>query len=229
MGKKKLIRFVANQKFACLFEPPAKELMATPHELRGRWCQDFFGNENELVVEIGCGRGEYALGLARVFPKRNFLGIDIKGSRLFHGAKEVNEEKLTNVGFIRSQIDFIDRIFSREVDEIWITFPDPYAEKPRKRLTSPVFLNRYLQILKPDGIVSLKTDDSELFNFTRWIAEKNHLKILRASEDIYAEGQPQGAEAIQTTYERKFLQLGKGICLLKFVLDKKILPLDEML
>ncbi|GAB4267182.1 MAG: tRNA (guanosine(46)-N7)-methyltransferase TrmB [Candidatus Rifleibacteriota bacterium] len=225
MGKKKLIRFEQNKKFACLCELDAKQLIDAPHVFRGKWSPEFFGNDHELVLELGCGRGEYTLGLARLEPEKNFIGVDIKGSRLFFGAREVHETRLANAGFIRSKIDFIDRIFGREVTEIWITFPDPFSEKPNRRLTSPVFLNKYHEILKPHGVVTLKTDDSELYEFTLWIARKNGLKILKKTTDLYGQAVANTKEAIKTTYERKFLDQNKKICLLSFILDRKVEPL----
>lgn len=227
MAKQKLIRFAENEKFDCLIALDPRDLMLKSHEMKGKWCADFFGNDNPLILEMGCGKGEYTLGLAKLFPDKNFIGIDIKGSRLYHGAKEVHENSIPNAAFIRTKADFIDKIFEREVAEIWVTFPDPFPEKPRRRLTSPFFLNRYLKTLKPGGIVSLKTDDNGLFSFTRWVAQQNNLEILIESEDVYFDGEPDGEDSIKTTYEKKFLQEGKKICLLKFLLDKEVFLLEK--
>ncbi|MDN5279926.1 MAG: tRNA (guanine-N7-)-methyltransferase [Clostridiales bacterium] len=225
MGKKKLIRFAENKSFDCLIELDAKDLLQQPHELKGSWAKSYFKNSREIVLELGCGRGEYILGLSRLYPDKNFMGLDIKGSRLYFGAKEVHEANIDNAAFIRSKIDFIDRIFETEVDEIWLTFPDPFSGKPSRRLTSPFFLNRYLKILKKNGIVSLKTDDFELFSFSRWIARENGLRIIKECENLYGQESISAEENIKTTYEARFLAEGKNIHLLKFVLDREIKPL----
>lgn len=223
MGKKKLIRFAQNENFTFLHQPDAKELLQTPHPFRGNWANRQFGNQNELVLELGCGRGEYATGLAKMFPEKNFIGIDIKGSRLFFAAGRIVGEKIANVALVRCAIDLIDRIFYREVSEIWITFPDPYTEKVRRRLTSPFYLNRYVNTLKPHGgLISLKTDDAGLYGFTRWIAESNRLKIIKNSSDLHSSDHLSAEEKILTTYEQKFMAAGKPIHLLKFILDREV-------
>jgi len=222
MAKKKLIRFVENEKFACLHQLEAKKLIEDFHPNYGKWAANCFNNANELVLELGCGRGEYAIGLGRLFPTKNFIGYDIKGSRLYFGAKEVHETGVNNVAFVRGAIDFIDRVFAREVNEIWITFPDPFIEKPKRRLTSPFYLNRYLKVLKPGGIVNLKTDNVELFDFTNWLVRKNDLKILKICRNVHAQTDIPEVEAIQTTYEKKFVAQGKPIHLLRFVLNKAV-------
>ncbi|MFZ5952975.1 MAG: tRNA (guanosine(46)-N7)-methyltransferase TrmB [Candidatus Rifleibacteriota bacterium] len=225
MGKKKLVRFKENRNFSCLHQLNAKEILKSPHPFQGSWSASQFGNQNSIVLELGCGRGEYTLGLARLFPERNFIGCDIKGSRLFFGAKQVEEAGIKNAAFVRGAIDLIDRVFAAEIDEIWITFPDPYIEKPRKRLTSPVFLNKYRQALKPQGIISLKTDDYGLFKFTTWVARENGLKILKSCENLHQQTEISPEETIMTTYEQKFIAAGKAIHLLKFVLDREIKPI----
>ncbi len=222
MAKKKLIRFAENEKFTCLHQLVAKRLIEDFHPNYGKWASNCFNNANELVLELGCGRGEYAIGLGRLFPDKNFIGYDIKGSRLFFGAKEVHETGVVNVAFVRGAIDFIDRVFAREISEIWITFPDPFIEKPKRRLTSPFYLNRYLKVLKPGGTINLKTDNVELFDYTNWLVRKNNLRILKICRNVHVQTCIPEVEAIQTTYEKRFVAQGKPIHLLKFVLDQAV-------
>lgn len=216
MGKKKkLIRFEENKHFDYLFEPVATDLLETPHELRGRWA-DFFENNNPIVLELGCGKGEYTTEQALLFPDKNFIGMDIKGSRINHGAKEILRKSISNACFVRSQIELVDLIFDNEISEVWITFPDPSIEKARRRLTSPMFLNRYRSILKSNAAVYLKTDSKELFDYTIETLKENKYKILFETDDYYNSHISQQLPPIKTTYEKKFLAEGKKICLLKF-------------
>lgn len=225
MSKKKLIRFKANTHFEKLFEPSALDLIKQDHELKGKWCSSFFKNSNELVLELGCGRGEYTIGQARMHPGKNFIGIDIKGSRLFFGAQAIEDEQLGNACLIRSQIELVPSIFDREVSEIWLTFPDPRADKVRRRLTAPNFLNRYRKILKDNGTLCLKTDAKDLYQFTLELAQKNSLKILDHTSDLYNSPLQEQLPPIQTLYEEKFIAAGKKICFLKFCLDRDVEPL----
>lgn len=216
MGKKKkLIRFEENKHFDYLFEPVATDLLETPHELRGRWT-DFFENNNPIVLELGCGKGEYTTEQALLFPDKNFIGMDIKGSRINHGAKEILRKSISNACFVRSQIELVDLIFDNEISEVWITFPDPSIEKARRRLTSPMFLNRYRSILKSNAAVYLKTDSKELFDYTIETLKENKYKILFETDDYYNSDISQQLPPIKTTYEKKFLAEGKKIYLLKF-------------
>lgn len=227
MGKKKLIRFKANATFPRLFEPPALELLEKDHHLKGRWSADFFQNSNGLTLELGCGRGEYTIGMARLFPAHNFIGVDIKGSRLFFGVTTIQNENIANACFVRSQIELINKIFAREVDEIWVTFPDPYPDRIHRRLTSPTFLNRYLGVLNDQGTICLKTDDYGLYSFTRGIALENNLEIIDDTDDLYNSPLQLAMPPIQTTYEKRFLEEGKKICFLRFRLDKEVMPLPK--
>ncbi|MGM0598240.1 MAG: tRNA (guanosine(46)-N7)-methyltransferase TrmB [Candidatus Rifleibacteriota bacterium] len=225
MGKKKLLRFAENKQFDCLMEFDPRFLLNNECSYKGNWKNNFFAGQKKLIVELGCGRGEYVLGLSNLYPDNNFIGVDVKGSRLYHGAKEVEENNIKNVAFVRSKIDFIHKIFADEVDEFWITFPDPFSEKLKRRLTSPFFLNRYFASMKGSGIINLKTDDFATYQFTLNLAQKNGLKILKATDDLYARNSLSQEETIKTTYEKKFLEQGKKICLLKFILDKEVSPL----
>ncbi|MDD3145838.1 MAG: tRNA (guanosine(46)-N7)-methyltransferase TrmB [Candidatus Riflebacteria bacterium] len=227
MGKKKLIRFKANATFPRLFEPPALELLVKDHHLKGKWAQDFFGNDNRLTLELGCGRGEYTIGMARLFPAQNFIGVDIKGSRLFFGVTAVQNEKISNACFVRSQIELINKIFAREVSEIWVTFPDPYPHRAHRRLTSPAFLNRYVNVLNATGTICLKTDDHNLYSFTRTIAVENGLEIIDDTDDLYNSPLQLAMPQIQTAYEKRFLDEGKKICFLRFRLDREVMPLPK--
>lgn len=218
MAKRKLERFAAIKTFpnvtSYLF---GGEL---PHHLlKGKWHSDFFKNDHPLVLELGCGKGEYCVGLAQRYPEKNFLGLDIKGARMFIGAKQALDQNIRNAGFIRTRIDFITSCFAEnEVDEIWITFPDPQLQKPRKRLTSPLFLSRYRQLLKPGGIIHLKTDNVELHRFTLEVIKKEGLELIDATEDVYGDPKPRDPvlREIQTTYEKRFLGEGMKITYVSF-------------
>jgi tRNA (guanine-N7-)-methyltransferase len=190
------------------------------HPLSGRWAAGFFGSHKPVVIELGCGKGEYSVGMAEMFPGRNFIGIDIKGARLWKGAKHAHNNKMPNVGFLRTRIEFITSFFDRdEVDEIWITFPDPQPRKARKRLTSPGFLNRYRSFLKPGGPVHLKTDSRELYEYTLSVIKANRLEILEQTTDLYGSGPAGEVLSIKTYYEQQFLDQGKPIFYLKFRID----------
>lgn len=222
MGKKKLLRFAENKNFNCLIEFDPRFLLQNDCSYKGNWKNNFFAGHKKLIVELGCGRGEYALGLSELYPQNYFIGVDVKGSRLYHGAKSVEDKNIKNVAFVRSKIDFIHKIFADEVDEFWITFPDPFSEKLKRRLTSPFFLNRYYASMNGSGIINLKTDDFATYEFTLKLADKNGLEVLKATDDLYACNSLTPEETIKTTYEKKFLEQGKKICLLKFVLNKEV-------
>jgi tRNA (guanine-N7-)-methyltransferase len=217
--KKKLIHFLENLTFPHLFQPHYHDL----HEnffLRAKWHEEFFRNKNPLIVELGCGKGEYTVGLAAKYPGKNFIGIDLKGARLWRGCKTTEEMKLRNVAFIRTRADFLEKLFGPgEISEIWITFPDPQPGKARKRMTSPVFLGKYSKILKEDGVIHLKTDDPDFFSFTREViaGEKHHLLFL--TEDLYNSGIEEDAVSIQTFYEKIWLEGQKNIYYLRFRLN----------
>ncbi len=224
MGKDKIRRFRENETFSCLVQPRFEEVFRKDHPMKGKWKSDFFRNDRPIVLELGCGRGEYTVALARMFPVINFIGIDIKGARLWRGAKTATESAMENVGFLRTRIEFIESFFSPgEVDQIWITFPDPQLKKGRaaKRLTSPLFLGMYAKFLSPGGLIHLKTDSMKMHAYSRAVAEKNELVIHEACEDIYGSGRADDILSIRTTYEQQFLKEGHSITYLRFSLDEK--------
>lgn len=221
MGKNKLKRFAENENFTHLVQPTREEILDDFY-LKGKWNQDFFKNENPIVLELGCGKGEYTVGLGKKFPDKNFIGIDIKGARIWRGAKTVEEENLHNIGFLRTQIELLEYAFAEnEVNEIWITFPDPQIKYRRKkhRLTHPDFIERYRKILKPHGFVHLKTDSEFLHGYTLGIIEEKGYNVAFSNHDIYNESThdlPQYLYDIQTHYEKIFLKEGKKITYVKF-------------
>lgn len=230
MGKDKLKRFAAVAEYENVLEPTWEESMNQEYYLKGKWASDFFKNDNPIVLELACGGGEYTVGLARIHPQKNFLGIDIKGNRIWKGATIALQDKQSNVGFLRTRIDFIENFFrENEISEIWITFPDPQKQKnrARKRLTHPMFLNRYKKFLEANGIVRLKTDSTFLYEFTRSVIKDHKLTVSCESDDIYGELVPSQRESmlskeldIKTFYEKKWLDEGKLIKYVAFNLDK---------
>lgn len=227
MAKKKLIRFRENKNFSCLFEPNALEVLKEDFHLKGRWQSGYFKNTNPITLELGCGRGEYTIEQARIFPGRNFIGADIKGSRLFFGARTVLENNITNACFVRTQIELINRIIDREISEIWVTFPDPLPDRKHQRLTAPRYLNSYRDLLCDNGTVCLKTDNFDLFDFTRTIARENNLEILAETDNLYGSPLVESMPLIQTTYEKRFLAEGKNICFIRFKLNNPVKPLKK--
>ena len=221
-SKDKLKRFAENLTFPCLVQPSTEEVLGKDHPLKGRWHSDFFHNDNPIVLELGCGKGEYTVSLARRFPQMNFIGIDIKGARLWRGAKDATIENLTNVGFLRTRIEFIESLFAEgEVSQIWITFADPQEKKARKRLTSTMFLNRYARFLIPGGRINLKTDSRLLHYYTLELARQNSLTVFAADDDIYGHGTADETLSIKTFYEQSFLAKGIAITYMAFALDNK--------
>jgi tRNA (guanine-N7-)-methyltransferase len=219
VGKGKLLRFSEMKTFNHVFQPGFNEIFNNNYHLKGNWAQSFFGNNNPVVLELGCGKGEYTTGLAEEYPQINYIGIDIKGARIWRGAKTSKEKGLRNVAFLRTSIDHIVSFFApNEVAEIWLTFSDPQPKKPKKRLSSSVFLNRYIQFLKPGAIIHLKTDNRLLYEYSLALVKVNGLKINFASSDIYADnGLPTHVTQIQTFYEKQFLAGKKPIHYLEFV------------
>ncbi|MBP0613301.1 tRNA (guanosine(46)-N7)-methyltransferase TrmB [Chryseobacterium sp. cx-311] len=222
MGKNKLARFEENLRLPNVIQPTRAEALDNFH-LKGKWRSEIFKNENPIVVELGCGKGEYSVGLARAFPEKNFIGIDIKGARFWFGAKEATEKNMKNVAFLRTQIELLDCFFQEnEVDEIWITFPDPQIKyrRTKHRMTHPDFLERYRKVLKPEGIVHLKTDSEFLHGYTLGILQGSGHEILTAHHDIYGapeyEPNTEHLREIKTYYEELFSSKGKTITYIKF-------------
>lgn len=217
MGKNKLKKFTDMERFGCVLQYPREELLRLGFPYRGEWHSSLFHNENPIVLELGCGRGEYTVALAGNDPSRNFVGIDIKGARMWTGAKEVEEKGMTNARFLRCEIENIASFFGEgEVDEIWITFPDPQMQKVRKRLTSTRFLRLYSGILRPGGVINLKTDSPFLFEYTRRLVHLNGFEVLRETSDLYGEGLADPVTSIKTYYEQQWLARGKAIKLISF-------------
>jgi len=233
LGKKKLSRFKELGTLERVFEPPYEEVLQKDFRLKGKWSSEVFQNDSPLILELGCGKGEYTVGLARDHPGNNYMGLDIKGARIWTGARAAQEEGLSNVAFLRTRIDFISSFFTTyEVDELWITFPDPQEKRRRrkKRLTGAYFLNKYRQFLKDDGSIHLKTDNNLLYKYTLELARYNELVVDRCSENIYEEGWEDEVVSIRTYYETIFLNEGKKINFIQFRLpvhrEIKELPYD---
>ena len=222
MGKNKLQKFADMASYPHVFEYPFSVAENVPFEMKGKWNKEFFKNDNPIIIELGCGRGEYTVGLGRMFPDKNFIGIDIKGSRMWSGATDSLNEGLANVAFLRTNIEIIDRFFGEgEVSEIWLTFSDPQMKKATKRLTSTYFMNRYRKFLKPDGVIHVKTDSNFMFTYTKYMIEENKLPALFVTEDLYHSGLVDDILGIQTYYEQQWLDRGLNIKYVKFVLPQE--------
>ncbi|NVJ88064.1 MAG: tRNA (guanosine(46)-N7)-methyltransferase TrmB [Flavobacteriaceae bacterium] len=219
-SKNKLKRFKENETFKNVIQPKRDEVInGFTHQ--GKW-HSFFGNTNPIIVELGCGKGEYTVGLAKKNPNKNYIGIDIKGARFWRGAKTAIDESLNNVAFVRTQIELVDYIFgANEVDEIWITFPDPQIkfQRTKHRMTNPKFLDRYKTILKQDGVINLKTDSEFMHGYTLGLLSGLGHEILYSNHNVYNNGgAPEEVTDIQTFYESQYLEVGKAITYLKFKL-----------
>lgn len=223
MGKNKLKKFAEMETFPNVFQPPYEPMA-------GRWRDAFFHNNNPIVLELGCGRGEYTVGLAQKYPEKNFIGIDIKGARMWAGAKQAVRAEMTNVAFLRTNIEFLTTFFAPdEVDEIWITFCDPQMKKATKRLTSTYFMHRYQQILKPNGLIHLKTDSPFLYTYTMEMLRLNPYPVICSTDDLYADSLDSidifaDARALQTHYEKQWLGRGMSI---KYI-EWQLVPLDHL-
>ena len=246
MGHGKLRKFAENETFRCLLQPDAsqvldkepgsRELKLRDHAIKGRWGRDMFGNDHPIVLELGCGKGDYTIALALRHPEINYIGVDIKGARLWKGAKYATENALPNVAFLRTRIEFIDAFFGPgEVSQIWLTFSDPQLHgSENSRLSSPLFLERYRHFLKPGGIIHLKTDSRFLYEYTNAVCQVNNLQIFASGTDVYRDGtgvsEPMATlgiyaisvneiTEIQTFYEKMFLEMGLPITYLAFCID----------
>ena len=219
-SKNKLKRFNQNLTFPNVIQPSREELIENKFPLKGNWRKDFFKNENPIVLELGCGKGEYSVYLAKENLHKNFIGIDLKGARLWAGAKESLILELKNVAFIRAQIELVSDLFSEnEIDEIWITFPDPQIKykRTKHRLTNPQFLAKYKNILKPEGFIHLKTDSEYMHGYTLGLLEGMGIEVEYAHHDLYTNPYaPKEASAVQTYYEKIYLEENKPITYLKF-------------
>lgn len=221
MGKGKLAKFADMASYPHVFEYPYSIVGDVPFEMKGKWNQDFFKNDNPIVLELGCGRGEYTVGLARRYSNKNFIGVDIKGARMWTGATDALRENMKNVAFLRTNIEISDRFFATgEVSEIWLTFSDPQMKKVTKRLTSTYFMERYRKFLVPDGIVHLKTDSNFMFVYTKSMIELNHLPIELITDDLYHSGLADDILSIRTYYEQQWLDRGLNIKYIKFKLPQ---------
>lgn len=222
MGKNKLKRFAENETFTNLFQPALAEILNTDFGLKGKWNSEYFKNNNPIVLELGCGKGEYSIGLSKMFPQKNFIGVDIKGARLWRGAKTATEDNLGNVAFIRTKIEHIASFFApSEVDEIWITFPDPQLRevKAKKRLTSSRFLNQYIKFLRPNGIIHLKTDNQKLHSYTKTLIEQNNLTFNVCTNNLYSTVKDDPILGIKTFYEQQFLDQVLPITYINFEIN----------
>ena len=221
MSKGKLAKFAGMAAYPHVFEYPFSVADEVPFEMKGRWNEQFFHNNHPIVLELGCGRGEYTVGLARLFPDKNFIGVDIKGARMWSGATESLHEGLKNVAFLRTNIEIIDRFFApEEVGEIWLTFSDPQMKKATKRLTSTYFMSRYRRFLTDNGLIHLKTDSNFMFTYTKYMVEHNHLPVEFSTDDLYHSGLVDNILSIRTYYEQQWLDRGLNIKYLKFHLPQ---------
>jgi tRNA (guanine-N7-)-methyltransferase len=218
-NKNKLAKFAESAKFPNMFQPQYEEVKEG-YAMQGKWRSNFFKNENELVLELGCGKGEYTVGLGSKYPNRNFIGVDIKGARMWRGCKTSVEQGLQNVAFLRQKIQLIANMFAQdEVDEIWITFPDPQPKVAKRRLTSPQYMERYAKILKLGGIINFKTDNEPLFDYTLEMIEEYGHELIVSVKDLYAADGFEEVKSIKTYYEKLFNDQGFDINYLQFRLN----------
>jgi len=225
MAKNKIQRFAKMKTFEHVVEPTIDDVKSGAYPLKGNWHKEFFENDNPIVLELGCGKGEYAVGLARKYPDKNFLGVDIKGSRMFVGADQALQEGLTNVGFLRTRIEFIHAFFvQNEIDEIWLTFSDPQPNKPKKRLSYKRYIDMYRGFLKPGGIIHLKTDSDLLYESTREEIAEHGYQIIQDTDDLYGaliydlDAETREIMQIKTHYETLFSAKGFKIKYIKFTI-----------
>lgn len=219
-SKNKLKRFKENETFVNVFQPTREEVVADSFALKGKWNSEFFKNDNPIVLELGCGKGEYSVGLAQLNPNKNFIGIDVKGARFWRGAKTAVDTGMHNVAFVRTQIELINHIFAEnEVSEIWITFPDPQIKykRTKHRMTNSEFLQNYKKVLKADGLMHLKTDSEFMHGYTLGLLHGEGHEVIYANHNVYKnEGAPAEVTGIQTFYENQYLEVDKAITYIQF-------------
>ena len=233
MGKGKLAKFADMETYENVFQYPFSVIENVPFEMKGHWHEQYFKNQNPIVLELGCGKGEYTVELAKLYPNMNFIGVDIKGARMWTGATQALQEGLKNVAFLRTNIEIIERFFAEdEVQEIWLTFSDPQMKNPRKRLTSTYFMNRYRKFLIDGGTIHLKTDSNFLFTYTKYMVERNQLPVAVSTEDLYSRSEECGVRSeisnipaelltIQTYYESMWIARGLNIKYIKWQLPRE--------
>lgn len=236
MRKGKLAKFADMKTYPHVFEYPYSVIDDVPFDMKDKWNDLFFHNDHPIVLELGCGKGEYSVSLARMYPDKNFIGVDIKGARMWTGATDSLKAGLKNVAFLRTNIEIIDRFFGEnEVSEVWLTFSDPQMKQATKRLTSTYFMERYRKFLIPDGTIHLKTDSNFMFTYTKYMLEENNLKVDVCTDDLYHSGLVDEILSIRTFYEQQWLDRGLNIKYIKFHLTKEgelkepdvEIPLDE--
>ena len=223
MGKNKLAKFADMEEFPHVFQVSSHALReGACFDMKGKWNEQFFKNDHPIVLELGCGKGEYTVGLGRLYPNKNFVGVDIKGARLWTGAKESNQSGMANVAFLRTDIEMIHHCFAEnEVSEIWLTFPDPQMKKVTKRLTATNFMKSYQQFLKSNGIIHLKTDSNFMFTYTCEMVKANHFPVLFSNDDLYASDLKDPILGIKTYYEQQWLERGLTIKYIQFLLERR--------
>lgn len=221
MGKNKLAKFAEMEAFPHVFQLPSKELLSgNEFENKGKWNQLFFKRDAPIVLELGCGKGEYTVGLAAMFPDKNFIGVDIKGARMWTGAKDAFQKGMNNVAFLRTNIEMIHHFFDKgEVSEIWLTFPDPQMKKVTKRLTATNFMRIYQHFLKENGIIHLKTDSNFMYTYTQEMVKENHYPIVFSTDDLYQSDFQDPILGIKTYYEQQWLGRGLSIKYISFILE----------
>ena len=221
MSKGKLAKFADMERFENVFQYPYSVVDDVPFDMKGKWREMYFHNDNPIVLELGCGKGEYTVELAKLYPEMNFIGVDIKGARMWTGATESLEAGMKNVAFLRTNIEIIDRFFAPgEVSEIWLTFSDPQMKKATKRLTSTFFMERYRRFLKDGGTIHVKTDSNFMFTYTKYMVEKNGLPVEFITDDLYHSGWVDDILGIRTYYEQQWLDRGLTIKYIKFLLPQ---------